>query len=145
MIALAFRERKCEVARIAKLRLAITGRGISKCPETVPRGGLERHILAHRDHSAVGQRGRHLGDAVIDLLEASRAHRDRQVVLAERRPPGGKVVASHRQFAAQAERFVIRRAHPPQRQIDASQRRLPVDEAEALRDDHLVRQAAAVV
>ena len=67
------------------------------------------------------------------------------MMLAKRRAPGGQIVARDRQFAAQAERLVIRRAHPPQRQIDPPQRRLSIDEAEALRHDHLVRQPQQIV
>ena len=81
--------------------------------ELRPEGGFERHLLAHRDHPAIGQRRRDFGHAVVDFLQAGAAHRDRQMMLAERRAPGGKVVARHRQLTAQAERLIVRRAHPP--------------------------------
>jgi hypothetical protein len=54
------------------------------------------------------------------------------MMLAEGGAPGGEIVARHRQLAAQAERLVVRRAHPAQGQIDPPERGLPVDEAEAL-------------
>ncbi len=62
------------------------------------------------------------------------------MMLAEAGTAGGDFVLGVGEVGAQAHRFVLGRAHAPERQVHPRQRLLALDEAEALRDHQLERQ-----
>jgi hypothetical protein len=67
------------------------------------------------------------------------------MVLAEGGPARGDVVARGGELVAQAYRFVVRRAHAPEREVDAAEGGLAIDEGEALADGQLHRQPQEIV
>src|SRR3546814_5243503 len=66
-------------------------------------------------------------------------------MFAEPRPAGRDLVLGVRQVGAEAQRLVFGGARPPERQIHAPQRGLPLDEAEGLRNGQLEGQAQQLV
>jgi hypothetical protein len=80
-----------------------------------------------------------------ELGQALRLDHDRQVVLAERGAAGRDVVLGGDEVAAQADRLVVGGAHAAEREVHLVERLLAVDEAEALGQHHLERQAEQVV
>ena len=108
--------------------------------ELRPEGGLEPDLLAHRDDAEIGERRLHLGDPLVDGGRRVGAQRDGHVMLAEAGAAGGDLVLGAGEVGAQADRLVLGRAHPAQREVHPRQRRLAVDEAEALRDGELEGQ-----
>ena len=86
-----------------------------------------------------------LGDAFVDLGRRVAADRDRHMMLAEAGAAGGDLVLGAGEVGAQAHRLVLGRAHAAEREVHPPQRRLPLDEAEALRDGQLEGQAKQLV
>ena len=108
--------------------------------ELRPEGRLQVGVLAHRDGAGLGQRRLHVGDGGVEVGEAVGLGQDGQVVLAVGGAAGAHVVARLGQFGAQAVGVVVGRAQPAQRQAHAVQRRLALDEGEALGQHQLHRQ-----
>ncbi len=129
-----------EAREIARRDQAPPGDIFEVAGELRPEGRLERDLLAHRDDAEVGERRLRLRHALVDLARGVALDRDRHVMLAEAGAAGGDLVLGAGEVGAQAHRLVLGRAHPSQRQVHPRQRRLAVDEAEALGDGELERQ-----
>ena len=113
--------------------------------ELGPEGGLQIDVLAHGDGAHLGEGRHHLGGRAVEAFQALAPDQHGQVMLAERGAARDDVVLGAGQVGAQGDAVVIGGLHPAQGQVHPLQGRLAVDEAEALGDDHLARQAQQVV
>ncbi len=113
--------------------------------ELRPEGRFERDILAYRDDPEFGERCLDVGDIGADLGLARAMDGDRHMMFAESGAARGDIVLGARKLVAQAERFILGRAHAAQREVHLAERGLAVNEGEALRHHHLERQAQQFV
>ena len=67
------------------------------------------------------------------------------MVLAKSRTARRQIILGNGQFAAQRSRSIVRRAHPPKRQVHPLKRRPAIDQGKALGNCHFERQAIEIV